>query len=115
MMAGMGVAVSDYDHSGHESLFVTNFSNETNTLYHNQGQLQFTDMTERTGLGEISLSSYVEPGSACATCEAVHCLDQGALVFPAALLIICDVAQKWKDYDSVGRSDIYRSCNALVI
>ena len=35
----MGVAVGDYDNSGRLSLFVTNFSEEYNALYHNDGAL----------------------------------------------------------------------------
>jgi enediyne biosynthesis protein E4 len=43
LMAAMGVAVADYDHSGYDSLFVTNFSGLPNTLFRNDGML-FEDM-----------------------------------------------------------------------
>ena len=43
----MGVAVGDYDNSGRFSLFVTNFSEEYNSLYHNDGD-HFTDVSFRS-------------------------------------------------------------------
>jgi hypothetical protein len=50
----MGIAVGDPFLSGHPSLYVTNFSGETNTLYRNvEGQL-FDDATEETNSGAAS-------------------------------------------------------------
>jgi hypothetical protein len=49
-MAGMGVAIADYDHSGRESLFVTNFSQKPNALFKNQGNGLFTDVSSASGL-----------------------------------------------------------------
>jgi hypothetical protein len=43
-----GVAVGDYDNDGSEDLFVTNAGR--NTLYHNNGDGTFTDVTEGSGL-----------------------------------------------------------------
>ena len=43
----MGVALGDYDHSGRFSLFVTNFSEEYNALYHNDGD-HFSDVVVRS-------------------------------------------------------------------
>lgn len=37
-MAGMGVAVADYNRSGRESLFVTNFSGRPNIMFKNHGK-----------------------------------------------------------------------------
>lgn len=44
-MAGMGIAIADYDHSGQESLYVTNFSERQNILFKNTGQGLFEDVT----------------------------------------------------------------------
>lgn len=45
---GMGVAVGDYDNDGYLDLFVTNYGR--NTLYHNNGNGTFTDVTEKAGV-----------------------------------------------------------------
>ena len=52
--AGMGVDAGDIDGDGNLDLIVTNFSRETNTLYHNNGQGRFEDITPRAGLAEPS-------------------------------------------------------------
>jgi len=49
--AGMGSTVADYDGDGHLDLFRTNFSDDTSTLYHNNGDGTFTDVTYPAGLG----------------------------------------------------------------
>ena len=41
----MGVAIGDYDHSGRWSIFVTNFADEYNALYHHDKEFQFTDVS----------------------------------------------------------------------
>ena len=52
--AGMGLGVADYDGNGYVDIFVTNFSDDTNTLYQNIGDLIFIDATSPAGLGVIS-------------------------------------------------------------
>ena len=52
--AGMGVDFGDWDNDGNQDLFVTNFAHETNTLYHNDGQGQFADISAEVGLFELS-------------------------------------------------------------
>jgi enediyne biosynthesis protein E4 len=49
--AGMGLAVGDYDNDGRPDVYITNFSDDTNTLYHNEGASQFNDVTYPTGHG----------------------------------------------------------------
>jgi hypothetical protein len=53
--AGMGVAVGDYDNDGRIDFHITNFSDDSNVLYHNDGDGNFTDVTFLAGLGEITL------------------------------------------------------------
>lgn len=52
--AGMGVASGDFDRNGWRDIFVTNFFQETNTLYLNQGEADFVDSTRVAGLAEPS-------------------------------------------------------------
>jgi tetratricopeptide (TPR) repeat protein len=52
--AGMGVAVGDVTGNGLPDLFVTNYFSETNTLYRNEGQMLFADVTAESGLGAPS-------------------------------------------------------------
>jgi hypothetical protein len=49
--AGMGSTAGDYDGDGHLDIFKTNFSDDTSTLYHANGDGTFTDMTFAAGLG----------------------------------------------------------------
>ena len=51
---GMGVDFGDYNNDGSLDIFVTNFSNETNTLYHNTTNGALIDFTNIVGLGEVS-------------------------------------------------------------
>jgi enediyne biosynthesis protein E4 len=44
----MGVAVGDYDNDGFEDIYVTGFGG--NTLYHNNGDGTFTDVTKKAGV-----------------------------------------------------------------
>jgi enediyne biosynthesis protein E4 len=53
--AGMGVAAGDYDNDGKIDLFVTNYSFEMNSLYHNTGQASFNYASLTTGIGPPSL------------------------------------------------------------
>jgi hypothetical protein len=45
---GMGVAVGDFDNDGFEDIYVTGFGG--NTLYHNNGNGTFSDVTARAGV-----------------------------------------------------------------
>ena len=49
--AGMGSTVADYDGDGNLDLFRTNFSDDTSTLYHNNGDGTFTDVSYAAGFG----------------------------------------------------------------
>ncbi|MGV3723947.1 MAG: CRTAC1 family protein [Actinomycetota bacterium] len=51
--AGMGVDAGDYDNDGRLDLVVTNFSEEPNALYHNEGSL-FRDLAVASGMGSAT-------------------------------------------------------------
>ncbi len=53
--AGMGLASGDVDGDGDFELLVTNFDDESNTLYRNDGGGMFTDATAAAGLAVPSL------------------------------------------------------------
>ena len=54
-LGSMGVAWGDYDHSGRLSMFVTEFADQPNTLYRNQGSRGFEDVAMSSHLGPPSL------------------------------------------------------------
>ena len=51
----MGVTLGDYDHDGKLDLFITNFDDEYNILYHNDGHNSFTDVSFKSKVAEVSL------------------------------------------------------------
>jgi enediyne biosynthesis protein E4 len=53
--ASMGVAVGDYNHTGRPSLYVTNFSDEDDALYRNDGDWDFHDVSYQAGVALPSL------------------------------------------------------------
>ena len=53
--AGMGLGVGDYDNDGRVDFYITNFSDDSNTLYHNDGGGNWTDVTFPSGHGETTI------------------------------------------------------------
>ena len=53
--AGMGIDSADYDLDGWPDIAKTNFSDDTNNLYHNDHTGQFTDLAGSAGFGPVSM------------------------------------------------------------
>ncbi len=53
--ASMGIAVGDYNHTGRPSLYITNFENENDDLYRNDGGYNFNEVSYSSGVGSSSL------------------------------------------------------------
>jgi len=53
--AGMGIDSADYDRDGWPDTVKTNFSDDSNNLYHNDHGREFTDMAGPAGFGPISI------------------------------------------------------------
>jgi hypothetical protein len=52
--ASMGLAVGDYKNTGMVDLYTTTFSDDYNTLFENKGDGNFSEITSRTGIAEIT-------------------------------------------------------------
>ena len=53
--ASMGIAIGDYNHTGRPSLYVTNFSDENDLLYRNEGGWNFKEVSYAAGVALPSL------------------------------------------------------------
>jgi len=53
--ASMGIGVGDYNRDGKLDLFITTFSDDYKTLYRNDGDANFTDVSFRAGLGNPTI------------------------------------------------------------
>jgi hypothetical protein len=53
--AHMGVAVGDYDNDGRNDIHITNFADDFNVLYHNDGGRLFSDVSFKSGIAQASL------------------------------------------------------------
>src|SRR5436853_459895 len=51
----MGVAIGDYDHDGRFDIFITNFVDDYDTLYHNDGRNFFTDVSYKANVAAVSM------------------------------------------------------------
>jgi len=51
----MGATAGDYDHDGRLDIFITNFADEYNTLYHNDAPNSFTDVAYAAKVAAVSL------------------------------------------------------------
>jgi enediyne biosynthesis protein E4 len=53
--ASMGIAIGDYNHTGRPSIYVTNFSDENDLLYKNEGDWNFKEVSYAAGVALPSL------------------------------------------------------------
>ena len=53
--SGMGADLGDFDNDGYLDIVITNFQDQTNSLYHNAQSGFFTEMSFAKGIGERSL------------------------------------------------------------
>jgi enediyne biosynthesis protein E4 len=53
--AAMGIGVGDYNRDGKVDLVITNFSDDYNTLYRNDGDTSFSDVSFQAGLAEATI------------------------------------------------------------
>jgi hypothetical protein len=63
--ANMGVALGDYRHEGRMSILISHFDTEYAALYHNDGDMTFTDVSGSSGVTK-STRGYVQWGDAFA-------------------------------------------------
>jgi enediyne biosynthesis protein E4 len=72
--ASMGIAIGDYNHTGLESIYVTNFSGDYDTLYRNNGNYDFRDVSYPSGVALPALP-WVKWGTAFADLDDDGWLD----------------------------------------
>jgi hypothetical protein len=51
----MGIAIGDYNHTGRPSIHITNFTGEYDTLYRNDGNWDFHDVSYKSGIAASSI------------------------------------------------------------
>jgi hypothetical protein len=62
--AGMGIAACDYNHGGRFSLLLTTFEDQAATLYRNDGQMNFTDVSFASGVAAPTIK-FLKWGIGC--------------------------------------------------
>jgi enediyne biosynthesis protein E4 len=53
--AAMGIAVGDYNRDGKVDFCITNFSDDYNTLYRNDGEASFSDVSYAAGIANVTI------------------------------------------------------------
>jgi len=54
-IASMGIAAGDYENNGQVDFFVSDFGDDYKVLYHNDGDLSFTDVSYKAGIAQTSI------------------------------------------------------------
>jgi hypothetical protein len=55
VQASMGIAVGDYNRDGKVDFYVTNFSDDYNALYRNDGEASFSDVSFAAGIANLTI------------------------------------------------------------
>ena len=108
--AGMGVDAADFDGDGDEDLFVTHLTEETNTLYVNQGDGVFDDRTIETGLHMPSFS-FTGFGTGWLDFDNDGWLD--LLALNGAVRILSDLAREGNPYPLGQSNQLFQNTGAL--
>src|ERR1700757_3693887 len=51
----MGIAAGDYENNGLIDFFVTDFGDDYKVLYHNDGDVSFTDLSYKAGIAQTTI------------------------------------------------------------
>jgi hypothetical protein len=54
-IASMGIAAGDYENNGLLDFFVTDFGDDYKVLYHNDGDITFTDVSHKAGVAQLPI------------------------------------------------------------
>jgi len=54
-IASMGIAAGDYENKGQVSFFVTDFGDDYKVLFHNDGDVSFTDVSYKAGVAQTTI------------------------------------------------------------
>jgi enediyne biosynthesis protein E4 len=54
-IASMGIAAGDYENNGLVDFFVTDFGDDYKVLFHNDGDVSFTDVSYKAGLAQMTI------------------------------------------------------------
>ena len=101
--AGMGVAVGDFKCNGNLDIFKTNFSDDNDVLYQNDGKGNFTDATMSGGLGVET--RYVSWGTGFADLDN----DGWPDILVATGAVYPEVEKKFPQYPFKGPKLIFRN------
>ncbi len=54
-IASMGIAAGDYENNGLIDFFITDFGDDYKVLYHNDGEVSFTDLSYKAGIAQTTI------------------------------------------------------------
>ena len=104
VQAGMGVDAGDYDGDGRLDLFVTNFSEDYNTLYENSESGFFSDVSHAAGIAQPALP-YLGWGAGFVDLDNDGLLD----IFVANGHVYPEVNEQWLGTTYHQRNQVFRN------